>query len=261
MNIPNICTCYESGLTCKQVAEKFSTNTSTVRRILIRNKVRRRKSGGNRKHLIDQHFFDEIKTASQAWVLGLIMADGYVSAHKITLCSKDYELLVKVKTILKSGHKIGKSITKDKRTKKFYTGYSLQVCSQKLSNGIQKLGIKQRKSFTCPFPKIPDKLIPHMIRGIFDGDGSICFSKNKWGTKDPRFSLIGSKKVVKAIKTFFVQNGLSKTKLAFICRNRIAILAYGGRLNMLKIRDFIYNDSTNETRLSRKFERFMEIKR
>ena len=56
--------------------------------------------------------------------------------------------------------------------------YKLALISDKLVSDIEKLGVIERKSLTLTFPDIKDELIPHFIRGYFDGDGSVFLHKD-----------------------------------------------------------------------------------
>lgn len=50
---------------------------------------------------------------------------------------------------------------------------------------------------------LPDHLIHHFIRGLFDGDGSITSALDKWNKRRYRFALVGNKELL-----LWVQNKL-----------------------------------------------------
>ena len=55
--------------------------------------------------------------------------------------------------------------------------YKLALNSDKLVSDIEKLGVVERKTLTLTFPNLREDLIPHFIRGYFDGDGSVFLHK------------------------------------------------------------------------------------
>lgn len=54
--------------------------------------------------------------------------------------------------------------------------YKLALISDKLVSDIEKLGVVERKTFLIQFPEMDESLVPHFIRGYFDGDGSIYYT-------------------------------------------------------------------------------------
>lgn len=72
---------------------------------------------------------------------------------------------------------------------------------------IAKYGIIQNKSLTLKFPDkklIPDNMIRHVIRGIFDGDGGFKFDskRNSWN-----IAITGTKEIVYEINEYSPYKG------------------------------------------------------
>ena len=75
------------------------------------------------------------------------------------------------------------------------TPFRLTVNSYTLCQDLEKYGIVPRKSLILKFPNnISDEMLPHIIRGYFDGDGSISCYKRKY--KDAEASEIDDDVVV-----------------------------------------------------------------
>ena len=126
---------------------------------------------------INRKFF---KTWSprMAYVLGYFAADGCMlknarGAHFIKFHSVDKDLLELLKNLLGSSHKI--SVRKPLRSEQ--TLFRLQVGSKDIYYDLLRLGLTPAKSKTITFPSIPASLIPHFIRGYFDGDGHVSVSR------------------------------------------------------------------------------------
>lgn len=111
-------------------------------------------------------------------------------------------------------------------------------------------------------PNIPNELFWHFIRGLFDGDGSISKeTKKKLGAL--RFKIIGSENLINAIKTKFIQFGLSNTKISITKyssnNNRLVSIHYYSFKDLSLLKQKIYEDSEN-LRLTRKYELFQTLK-
>lgn len=122
--------------------------------------------------------FFETWSNKMAYVLGFLIADGYVftnprGSNYFGFTSTDKEIIEKIRVILGSNHKIG---IRKKKNPKWKTGYVLQIGSKKIVKELRKFGVVQNKSLIIDFPKdIPNKFLRHFIRGYFDGDGGVHF--------------------------------------------------------------------------------------
>jgi hypothetical protein len=219
--------------------------------------------GNNRRHNIDTNFFKTIDSKNKAYILGLIISDGYVDDYtKLTFTSKDIELVEIFKKELKSEHKLAKYDVFDKRTKKIYTRYSLQIASKEIVSDLCKLGIHSNKSFNCAMPNIPKEYFWHFIRGVFDGDG--CISKEKIKKEGAlRFSIIGSENLISIIKKEFISCGLSDTKISVNKYHsndgRLVTIHYYSYNDLSLLKEKIYQESEN-LKLSRKYDLFQTLK-
>lgn len=97
--------------------------------------------------------------------------------------------------------------------------------------------------------QVPKDLIPHFIRGYFDGDGCITSSKSniKW-------SILGTSNFLSSIQDIMVEKlQLNKTKI-YKAKN-IYSLEYKGRKQIKTIKEWLYNDAT--IFLERKYNKFL----
>ena len=100
-----------------------------------------------------------------AYVLGYIYADGsledasYLRGRYLRISSKDKEILLKIKKVLDSEHKL--QIRKPRQIKyinNIYVSknlYLLRIGDHELFNDLISLGVTPRKSLSLEFPKIP----------------------------------------------------------------------------------------------------------
>lgn len=154
-----------------------------------------------------QNIFNKIDTEEKAYWLGFLCADGTIRSkpkdYQIELCLKeeDFNHLVKFRKFIGNNNKISY------REKQKAFRYCFR--SKQIHKDLCKLGCVPRKSLILKFPtkeQVPDAFLNDFIRGYFDGDGCLCFSKNRYtieiiSSKDfllglqQRYSLFSDRKI------------------------------------------------------------------
>lgn len=196
-----------------------------------------------------------------AYILGFFAADGYITINKRggnywSINIADRDLLKKIKKEIKSEHKIGTRVRKNKG----HITYRLQVGSKKICADIRKIGFHENKTMNMNIPKVPLKYFCHFTRGYFDGDGNV------W------VGLIHKERKTRtlAIQTVFTSCSESfllslRNKLEFFGINKGVIRKGKGNYfrltysinNSLKLSNFMYNDlDASRLYLSRKRDVF-----
>ena len=167
--------------------------------------------------------FNEINTQEKAYVLGLWYADGFVTYNTET---SSYFAGIKLKI---------DNIDLLEKIKQFFPFFVLQTtenvcvlrcnkrefCEDLIKNGVfpNKSGINKNK---LSFPLIKVSFYNHFIRGYFDGDGSIYFSKtNSINAKGMCFTG-NNYKFLKKIQEILWYEGVP-TKLNYIRGGRSVI--------------------------------------
>jgi hypothetical protein len=255
---------YNSGATMITIAKYFGFKSyGPVQKVLKKEGInlKLRIGSNSRSKSLNENYFDNINTPNKAYILGWIMSDGYVSKNKLVFGLKDLEILEFIKSEMESGHKISEIFVYDKRTDKTYQQYVLQICSKKISESLNKLGIHRAKSFTVDLPKIDKILYPHLIRGLFDGDGYIGEGKNSAGDLYPRFSLILSEKLYNSLTPTF--NNLNiELKKPGIVAEKDGDLILNLRVYRKKVLRYFFNyiyGEGNVIKLNRKYDKFKHL--
>ena len=215
-----------------------------------------------RKHNINEKFFETINSEAQAYILGFIYSDGCVYklptafALSITQLEQDKDILLNIKKELQSGYPLIEKIVKV-NNKKSYTFYAY---SKKIFNDLEKLGVTPNKSLTLQFPTFLDEsLMPHFIRGLFDGDVCIWNGKRKkMVVKDKtikegqrerivhnvKFTFTGNDRFIAALQEYLCTKiGIKKTKLNYAkaknpnntTKQNVCSMEYCGRGNVRKL--------------------------
>jgi len=196
------------------------------------------------KKILNENFFQNIKTERQAYWLGFIMADGCIFKT-----STSYRLDIGLKKEdFKHLQKFHKDIDSIRDVKIYpYKCYSFHT-SKKLCKDLISLGCTERKSLTLEYPNIPKILERHLIRGYFDGDG--CISKHR-KSNNIRLSFVGTKNVLHAI-----QVNLQKPNVKLVKSGNAYTLGINGNKQSKRILEYLYKDST--IYLDRKYKKYKD---
>ena len=247
INEENIINDYSSLISIHKIAEKYKISPSTVSAILKRNNVKIVGSEKfNQKYTLNEHYFDTIDTQEKAYIIGLLMADGCVHKNtiSISLQEDDGYILEKINSLLGSNRPI-KPIDMKKKKDTYKNQYKLSIVNKYMANQLRNLGIVEQKSLKLEYPYwITDNLLPHLIRGYLDGDGSIIKTRN-------RVSLTGTCMFLNKLKDVLYDTlNIEST----ICKyNDITCDLKINNIHNAKIfLDYIYNNST--IHLNRKYD-------
>jgi intein-encoded DNA endonuclease-like protein len=191
-----IVTLYKQGHSAYKIMEILNISSkSLVYKILHKNKITRNYDECHVPIQRKRNFFKEINTEKKAYWLGFLYADGCVHSHNcgisLALHTKDAEHLELLKTSLNLTNKV--QDVNGHNTKR------LEFTDKQMHADLIKQGCVPNKSLILEPPKnVPERLIRHFIRGLFDGDGSIYIRKS------PRirccFDISGSEKIISWVK-------------------------------------------------------------
>lgn len=161
----------------------------------------------NSRTQTNNSYFQEIDTPIKAYILGVLMADGYIDqcqGKQPRVCleqSDEYAV-----ALLKSELKAPQSISVRKRSDKSRKLYSIKVTSSQLVSDLIKYGITTNKSGNEVIPNIP--FINYWIRGFYDGDGTYgCYFSKK--SKNIKIACLStSESFANSVKDLLHSNGI-----------------------------------------------------
>lgn len=241
---------YKKGKTLSALGREFGVSYSTIRNLLKRKGI---KTEGNKHNFPrDEFYFSNIDSKEKAYWLGFLYADGCVhsNSNEISITLKDRDHLEKFRKAIKSNNKIGESI--DKRFSSMPKIYHFSIRDKQLKSDLIKWGCVPNKSLTLTkIPNIPRDFVSHFIRGYFDGDGSLHWLN---GTKNFRISFVGTAPFLKDIQK---ELGLSLS-LGQQEGNQSKYFQVAGRKQVPMILDYIYKDSDENIRLTRKYKNYLD---
>lgn len=237
------------------VRDEFHMCAKKLREILIRNGV----NISLRSQPLNIEYFKNIDSPEKAYWLGFIAADGHINfserglARKLSFNVKDSDILLKFKNAIGAGSPVGHRFVFDKRTKKHYEQYNLQICSKEFCENIRKHGVDENKSKAFKFPNIEEKYYSHFIRGMYDGDGSLTLVRKRF-----QLSLISSIECLNFIKKYiFERYGWSLNNPSEKYHNEnFNVYQSQMQKDAYNFLNWIYKDSSESCRLDRKYNKF-----
>lgn len=234
----------------KRTSEKCQISEYLVRKILKNNGIILTRSSSHLKYKCNENYFENIDSEDKAYWLGFLFADGYVNKRPgsdrliLALSTKDKKHIELFKKSINSENPIIDSIIKTGIMKgKEYS--KISITSNKLISDLENLGCTSKKSLTLKFPNLKKELIPHFIRGYFDGDGSVFLSNEKhWrnGTITPviHFRFCGTKEFLEVInKEINLSGRISQAK-----QSKAFELTYKRNKKVIHFYQYLYNNST-----------------
>ena len=256
--IKHILDLYEQGVSAKSLGLKYSIDKRRVQKWANEKGMLRDRSESHRFTEFNQCIFDKIDTEEKAYWLGFFYADAYncnsTNTVSLSLQVSDVEHLKKLARLL--------NLPEDKifytKTKQDYEYYTLKMYSKSLCQNLNKLGCPQAKSFIITYPTWLDpKFNVPFIRGMFDGDGSLAHrTNNEW-----KWSLATTKECGETIQRIILKELDIIVNLSYISKtgNNTYELESNGNEKVLKLAKWLYDNSSIETRLDRKYTRMLEL--
>lgn len=135
-------------------------------------------TGVRPRRTVNERFFDSW-TPESAWVLGLIFSDGCVQENRQTgqrtvVISGELETVEKVKLAMATDYQPCPTSTSPDY-------WTLNLTNRVLATSINdRFGLIGASSHTIQFPEVPEDMLPHFVRGLWDGDGTWGWNTKSW---------------------------------------------------------------------------------
>lgn len=201
----------------------------------------------------DLDFFDQFTPESAYWA-GFLAADGCVRSTRATvslrLAATDF------------GHveKFRQAVRFNGDVKISGSAAYLHINGPRWVAALSRnFNITPRKSLTYRMPNLPTDALPHFVRGVIDGDGSIT------RTTVPSLHITGTRYLLASLAEVFYEccdvrlKSKNRVPPVFVKDNGISgLVSWSGR-NAAKILRWVYADSTDSIRLDRKYAKWREL--
>lgn len=245
---------YLNGCGTVEISKKYNLNRGVVQQILKRNNIElRRVSPWKKKYNI--HFFDTYTKESCYWA-GFIAADGNVKKDRNSV-SIHLQL-----SDLSHLEKFARAINFEGSIEKTDSSCRITIDGEWYVKKLKEnFDIVPQKTFIIAFPtKMPKEFMSDYLRGYFDGDGNVSDIQGYARIQITSGSQVFLNQCIDYFYNFGIRtrknknNDTEKPKIyndiniSYTCNNAIKIL------------DFLYQNSTEDTRLTRKYNKYLTFK-
>ena len=250
---------YQDGNSTVSIGKMFSVSHKTIAKILEEFNISRT-GVGRRQYALNENYFDVIDTPNKAYILGFLYADGCNFPKKSTISMSldegDKEILEKIRVEIGSEKELEYLDYSNKHDfgYTYKNQYRLLFFSAHMCKSLDAHGMTPNKSLTLSFPNIDDDLLPHFIRGVFDGDGSIYKHKNNGYT----LTVTSTNDFCMSLKDI-VEKALGVHCCVYDAQNHNGItkvFTISGKIQTKNFLDWIYHDA--ELFLERKYDRYVQ---
>lgn len=242
--------------TIGSTAKKFNVGDKLLSTALTELGLRK-KPIPNNNFTLKHNFFDAVDTEEKAYFVGFIFADGCVSVRNnkisaitIALNARDRDIIDKFSNAINNTNIVS---IRESNNRKIV---SLSITSEQMANSLCMLGVMPQKTYKAKsLPQVPEEFIIPMLRGFFDGDGGIHYSKDK-----KRIQISATAYSEEIVKEFqqkidcLIQKDKSN-KITGVENKYNAI--WNGRTQSIKILHLLYDDA--EVYLNRKYDLAQQI--
>lgn len=257
-DIENIKELYLQGMTSKDIFVLFQHKIQceeTIQGIVRKMGISRHRGFRNE---FNHDYFETIDTANKAYFLGILLADGNVHKPKakgrqciiqIGLKGEDKYILDKLQDELQTN----KTISVYRSKNRYECHFS--VYSNKMATDLSKYNIVPNKTFLInKLPNVPSEFIPDLIRGVFDGDGTVYILKSN---NKLRFGFYGTHNLVHDIlNTLKSSIDISLNKITD--KDTVSCVSFGKPTDIMNFYYYIYYSPT-VTCLQRKKQKFEQV--
>lgn len=225
---------YLSGYNTVEIANKWNTYNTSIRRVLLRNNIKIRNSVEAQSNVQECPFKDNDEYSE--YFLGLLLTDGCITRRTknsaiISLSLIDKELMEAFQNFICPTNKLCKVLQKKYNT---YM-YQSSTRSKLIADWLDSKGNFYNKSYECDI-YVP--LTPHILRGIFDGDG-YCMTRNNGSTFC--YGICGKSKIfLEKIQQYLLTQNIN-FKLYF--RHDLYYLESSKTVEVVKFYNLIYKEA------------------
>jgi hypothetical protein len=219
------------------------------------------------KYTVDTSFFKNIDSPEKAYFLGWIVSDGSIgldNALKIRLQKDDSKILNILRRLIKSNRRLKIVSYKDYGYVNRKDQADLSIYNKEICNDLRKLGYDNKKTKSAIFPTfLSDELIPHFVRGLFEGDGcihlkpvKIKYIRKEYPTKRAQFYICGTKDICMGLERVF-----NKLQIKSTVREKTGCyeIRICGNVNIYRTLVWLYRDC-GILKLNRKYKIFQKLR-
>lgn len=252
-----ICKRYVKGQNTYELAKVFNVCHETIRKVLRKRGVLlRSRTEAGRKYRIDKTYFREINTEEKAYSFGYFIAEGNIIVRRkqsktlqITVSTEEKEHLQKLVNLF-SDYRVHIRKSGARRAARVF------IISNEFVEALFENGFYPHTN-PVTLPRIQNRqLYRHLIRGYWDGDGTLYRRKDGTWT----IAFVGNFSLLNWVREFLAENCGTKPTKALVkipnTKNTYA-LRYDGNKQAFRVAQWLYSDA--HVFFERRWKRYLEM--
>lgn len=246
---------YQNGESITSICNKLNFERHLLSKLLKEDNI----EISQNKYIYNENAFKSINTEEDAYWLGFMYADGNINELRmvcdLSMAEKDVEHLEKFKDFISPNNKLIKRKSYLSSTNKEYYSYRFYITNKKITENLIKNGCLWSKTYDVKFPNhISENMMPHFIRGFFDGDGNITKGTRQ---NSLNFTCANIDFLIDLQNFLSVSCSMKKNKIVKDNRSEARRIQWSSRKDLMNFYNYIYKDAT--IYLNRKYEIFTQI--
>lgn len=235
----------DDKISADKLATLYPVSAGFIKKLLKQHGVKlRTRSEMSTKLSKNESFFSIIDTEAKAYWLGFLYADGCVTRGRLLTVSLNVRDIDRLRALSQEiyGFDNVKVYEKDMICCQF------DVNSQRIYDDLVRLGCHERKTSTLRFPtedQVPSHLLPHFVRGFFDGDGCITSKKGPRGLARGSVSFVAPIAFCRGLSKWLKKEANMRLQ---ICRfrhtDKVVQLSYHRCLDIVRFYNLVFENAT-----------------
>ena len=256
-----ICEMYLNGMSTVKIGKMYGLWNHSIAKVLKEKDIERDSSVFVRKYALDEAYFDEIDTPTKAYIYGFLLSDGTNNPDKgtvsISLQEEDKNILERMRREMKSEKPLEYLDYSNKHDFGYHykNQYRMLLFSRRICSSLSKHGLVKNKSLVVEFPNFNDEIMPSMIRGMWDGDGTLGLYNNTIN-----ISLTATRMFCEGLEKYLEIKLNIKSCHIYdsSCHNGITkCICIGKNKDKIKFLKWMYKDAN--IYLQRKYDKYIQI--
>lgn len=246
---------YQQGESLTSICEKLKFERHMLSKLFKEDNIEIKQN----KYIYNENAFKTIETEEEAYWLGFMYADGNINELRmvcdLSMAEKDVDHLEKFKNFISPNNILIKRKSYLSSTDKEYYSYRFYITNKQITENLINNGCLWSKTYDIKFPThISKKMMPHFIRGFFDGDGNITSSLRQ---NNLNFTCANYDFLTDLQNYLNLTCEMKKNKIVNDNRSEAKRIQWSAKKDLISFYNYIYKDAT--IYLDRKYNIFTHI--
>lgn len=246
---------YEQGESLTSICEKLKFERHMLSKLFKEDNIEIKQN----KYIYNENAFKTIDTEEDAYWLGFMYADGNINELRmvcdLSMAEKDVDHLEKFKNFISPNNNLIKRKSYLSSTNKEYYSYRFYITNKQITENLINNGCLWSKTYDIKFPThISKEMMPHFIRGFFDGDGNITSSLRQ---NNLNFTCANYDFLTDLQNYLNLTCEMKKNKIVNDNRSEAKRIQWSAKKDLISFYNYIYKDAT--IYLDRKYNTFTHI--